>query len=71
MTPSDWPAGKSVGGIFLMVQFTMGAFISGKVVLGHIRRQTEQARRKKSVNSIPPLFMLKFRPLDLCPENSF
>ena len=47
---------------------TVGGAIPGLVVLGSIRKQTEQARGSKPISNIPPWPLHKLLPTSSCPK---
>lgn len=51
-----------------MDQATVGSAVLGQVVLDGLRKQTEQDKRRKPVNSIPPWLLLRFLPPGPCPD---
>lgn len=55
MLASDWPKGKSVDTMFGVGRPSLLWAVPpvGRVVLAFIRKQTEQAKEKNPVNSIP------------------
>lgn len=59
--PSDWPAGKSVGHLCVGVPPTVGGAIPGQAVLGAIRKQAQQARRRP-MSSVSPRSLRQLLP---------